>query len=54
MFKHQDLQTNMGNFHPLEAVGLGSKPRLQEVESLNYIINPSSPHDALKHHFTSL
>ena len=54
MFRHKDLQMcgNMSNFQPLEILGLGSETQLQVGENLN--INPLSPHDAFKHHFTSL
>ena len=43
---------------PFEAVGRGSEPQLQlsgtNFKSSILCFNPLSPHDALKHHFTSL
>ena len=40
----------MSNFQTLEVVNHGSETQLQVGENFN----PLSPHNALKHHFTSL
>ena len=57
---HQQLNTilsNLNNFHSLGVVGRVSETQLQVGEKFglnNLAVKGLSPHDALKHHFTSL
>ena len=46
------LISNTSIFHPLEVVGRVSETQ-HEVGGKFKLFNPLSPHDALKHHFTS-
>ena len=41
-------------FQPLEVVSCHRDLQPQLVENYSYLLNPLNPHDALKHHFTSL